>query len=360
MFIIVDNINKNAYKPLNNTFPMTKQYGDVKLVGNLYGVNSLIKKVGPTNATVLITGESGTGKELVAKAIHNISTRSNKDIVIVPCGALPGFALESTLFGHIKGSYTGANYTRKGKFELASGSTIFLDEIGEMPLELQVKLLRVLQEKEYESLGSDDVKKTDARVITATNRDLHDMVHEGNFRLDLFYRIDVANIHVPPLRDRKDDIYELTDFFIKKYLKKDKGYFGEVYITSESEDDTPGLGVVIVKPDFREALTNYNWPGNVRELENAIENAVVMMNDDSLLKTEYLRNRVLQGLDITESKVISVIPSSADHLVKNKLTLAEFEHQIIKEVYIKMGENKTRTAELLGISRHTLTKRLEK
>ncbi len=219
----------------------------------------IIEKVAPSKSTVLITGESGTGKELIAKAIHYNSPRFDKPFVSVNCGALPETLLESELFGHEKGAFTGAIQQRKGRFELAHGGTLFLDEISEMPLHLQVKLLRVLQEMEFERVGGSQTIKVDVRVIAATNRELKTEVEAGRFRADLFYRLNVVNIHVPPLRERKEDIPLLINHFIEKYSK-------EMGISEKVRIDKEALKL----------LMEYHWPGNVRELENVIERALLL------------------------------------------------------------------------------------
>jgi two-component system response regulator HydG len=229
------------------------------ILGNSEGILELfnsIKIVSGSNSSVLILGESGTGKELVAQAIHRTSARKTKPLVVVNCGALPANLIESELFGHEKGSFTGALSKRTGKFEQAEGGTIFLDEIGELPLDLQVKFLRVLQEKEIESIGG-QVKKINVRVLAATNRDLEEEVGAGRFRVDLYYRLNVFPLFVPPLRERKEDILLLADHFLKIYAKET----GKTFSGFTSQ--------------VRDALMRYNWPGNVRELQNLIERSVL-------------------------------------------------------------------------------------
>jgi len=217
-----------------------------------------VKIVAPGDTSVLITGESGTGKELIAQAIHRHSLRKNKPLITVNCGALPPTLIESELFGHERGAFTGANARRLGKFEQADGGTIFLDEIGELPLEAQVKLLRVLQEKEIERLGGEKTIKIDVRIITATNRNLEREVAEGRFRLDLYYRLNVFPIVVPSLRERKEDIEELAEYFLKKYAQK------------------AGRQLTGIKAEVIEKLKQYDWPGNIRELEHLIERNVLL------------------------------------------------------------------------------------
>src|ERR687894_775574 len=221
-------------------------------------VFDLIIQAAPSRSTILITGESGTGKELVARAIHSNSSRSDRAFVTVNSGNLPPDLLESTLFGHVKGAFTGAVYPKKGLFDLADKGSIFLDEIGNIPLETQAKLLRVMQEREFMRLGGMEVIKVDVRIIAATNVDLRKTMDEGRFREDLFYRLNVVNVVLPPLRDRKDDIPLLIQHFLEKY--------GE-------ENRKPDLELV---PDALDIMMSYDWPGNVRELENVIERAVVL------------------------------------------------------------------------------------
>ncbi|MFO7996818.1 MAG: sigma-54 dependent transcriptional regulator, partial [Dehalococcoidia bacterium] len=221
----------------------------------------LIKVVGRSNATVLITGESGTGKELVARAIHSQSHRHNKPFVAVSCAALPESLLESELFGHEKGSFTGAYTQKKGKFEFANGGTLFLDEIGEMSANIQVHLLRVLEEKEFTRVGGNEPIRVDVRVISATNKDLRRAIEKQEFREDLYYRLNVVNIELPPLRERREDIPLLAEHFLHKFA-------------SENRKEVAGFA-----PDAMEFLLDYDWPGNVRELENAIERAVILAKD---------------------------------------------------------------------------------
>jgi len=218
----------------------------------------MVDRVAPTDTTVLIIGETGTGKELVARAVHNRSARRSRPLVKVNCGAIASGLIESELFGHVKGAFTGALERRTGRFELADSGTLFLDEIGELPLDMQVKLLRVLQEQEFEPVGSSRTVKVDVRVIAATNRNLDQEVAAGRFRADLFYRLNVLPILVPPLRDRRDDVTQLAMFFVQKHAKR------------------IGRTVDSVSRESLERLAGYSWPGNVRELENVIERALVL------------------------------------------------------------------------------------
>lgn len=279
----------------------------------------LIKVVGKSNATVLITGESGTGKELVARAIHSQSHRHGKPFVAVSCAALPESLLESELFGHEKGSFTGAYTQKKGKFEFANGGTLFLDEIGEMSANSQVHLLRVLEEKEFARVGGNEPIKTDVRVISATNKDLRKAIENGEFREDLYYRLNVVNIELPPLRERKEDIPLLAEHFLARFA-------------SENRKEITGFS-----PDALEFLLDHDWPGNVRELENAVERAVILARD-SLITAGDLPQRGGWPADSTGSG-------------KN---LKEVEKEHILSVLRKTGENYSETARVLGITRMTL------
>jgi two-component system, NtrC family, response regulator PilR len=242
-------------------------YGFENIVGHseqMRKVFDLVSQVAPSRSTILIAGESGTGKELIAKAIHYHSPRAGKPFVVVNSGSLPPDLLESNLFGHMKGSFTGAIATKKGLFEVADGGSIFLDEIGNINLDTQSKLLRVIQEKEFMRVGGVDTIHVDVRIIAATNSDLYSLVREGRFREDLYYRLNVINIQLPALRERMDDIPLLADFFIQKYCR---------------ENEKPSLHLT---PQALNALMDYHWPGNVRELENVIERAVVLCRGETI------------------------------------------------------------------------------
>jgi formate hydrogenlyase transcriptional activator len=228
------------------------------------GVLKNVQTVAPTDATVLITGETGTGKELVARAIHELSSRSTGSFVKVNCAAIPASLLESELFGHEKGSFTGAVAQKLGRFELAHHGTLFLDEIGEMPLELQPKLLRAIQDQEFERVGGSRTIRTDARLVAATNRDLKAMVEEGKFRADLYYRLHVFPLHVPPLRERREDIPLLTRYFVQKHSQR------------------MGRHIDTIPTSVLDALTTYDWPGNIRELQNVLERSVILTNGSAL------------------------------------------------------------------------------
>ncbi|MEJ2616043.1 MAG: sigma 54-interacting transcriptional regulator [Ignavibacteriaceae bacterium] len=259
-----------------------------------------VEQVSSTDAIVLILGESGTGKELLARAIHSLSSRKNKPLIKVNCAALPAYLIESELFGHEKGAFTGAYAKKIGRFELANEGTIFLDEIGELPLELQAKLLRVLQEGEFERLGGTIPIHVDVRVIAATNRDLENALKEGTFREDLYYRLNVFPIKIPPLRERKEDIPVLVNHFINKHCKK------------------IGKKIESISPKLMKNLINYDWPGNVRELENVIERAIIVSPENSFKLEESLNQNKengnttgFQSLDEIEKKyIIDVLEST--------------------------------------------------
>lgn len=291
-------------------------------------VFELIKKVASSKASVLITGESGVGKEVVADAIHKLSPRQDHQCIKVHCAALSETLLESELFGHEKGAFTGADSLVKGRFELAHNSTIFLDEIGEINPAVQIKILRVLQEKAFERVGGTETISVDVRIIAATNRNLEEEVKKGNFREDLYYRLNVIHIHVPPLRDRKDDIPLLIAHFLEEFSRENAKDIKSIDARAKS------------------AMYNYNWPGNIRELRNCIESAVVMCSGDEI-KLEDLPPTVS---NTGEEKSIS-IPASA--------TLDEAEKIIIMQTLAANKNNKSKTAELLGIGRKTLHRKLE-
>ncbi|SNZ06837.1 two-component system, NtrC family, response regulator AtoC [Persephonella hydrogeniphila] len=285
--------------------------------------------VSKSESTVLIEGESGTGKELVAKAIHKLSKRKDKPFVAVNCSAIPVELFENELFGHEKGAYTGAVGQGKGKIELAGEGTLFLDEIGELDLVLQAKLLRVLQEKEFYRLGGSKTVPVKCRIIAATNRDLEKMVSEGKFREDLFYRINVVHLKVPPLRARKEDIPLLAKHFLKKY------------------SEINGKNILDIDREAVEILMNYEWKGNVRELENAIERAVVMCQQDIILP-EHLPPRIT-GADKRKD----------EYDFSGEINLLELEKKVILKVLEETGWNQTKTAEKLGISRKQLRTKMK-
>jgi PAS domain S-box-containing protein len=285
-----------------------------------------VEQVAATDSTVLIQGETGTGKELIARAIHNNSNRSERALVTINCAALPPEMIESELFGHEKGAYTGA-YTKKvGRFELADQGTIFLDEIGDMPKNVQVKILRVLQEGEFERLGNSETIKTDVRIIAATNRNLDEAMQRGDFREDLYYRLNVFPIHVPPLRERKEDIPLLVQYFVKKYSKK------------------TGRKIKETSKKVIDRLMAYDWPGNVRELENIIERAVIVCPGERLIKGEWLPD----NSRLADSRICTLAENEKKHIIK-----------ALKSTNWQIGGD-SGAANLLGMKRTTLQSRMKK
>ena len=289
-------------------------------------LKELIKKVAPSKASVLITGETGVGKELVAKAIHNLSPRKDKEMISVNCSALSESLLESELFGHEKGAFTGADSLKKGRFELAHGSTIFLDEVGEISLSTQVKLLRVLQEKKFERVGGEETIEVDVRVVAATNRNLEEEVKSGRFREDLYYRLNVVHLEVPSLRERKDDIPLLVDSFVRKFAAENST---EISIDSKAKS----------------ALFKYDWPGNIRQLQHCIEGAVVMCSGNTITLDDLPPEISQASGDLTISVPLGI-------------TLEEAEKIIIEQNLAANKGNKTKTAEILGIERKTLANKI--
>ena len=299
-------------------------------------VYSLIQQVAPSRSTVLITGESGTGKELVARAIHNYSTRKQKQFVPVNSGSLPPDLLESNLFGHVKGAFTGAVSPKKGLFEIADEGSIFLDEIATVPVETQAKLLRVIQEKEFMRLGGVDVIRVDARIIAATNTDLKALVDEGAFREDLYYRLNVINLFVPPLRQRKDDIPLLAQHFLKKY---------------GDENGRPGLQIA---SDAVQSLLDYDWPGNVRELENVIERAVVLA-DGPVINRRLIPEHVRSGPSFRLPQV--VVPEEG---ISFRDVITGFEKRLIESSLKTSGGVQKKAAQLLGLKPTTLNEMIKR
>lgn len=329
-----------------------------------------LAKVAPTDSTVLVTGESGTGKELLVRALHANSKRADKPFVPINCGAIPRELLESELFGHEKGAFTHAIRSRPGRFELADGGTIFLDEIGEMDLSLQVKILRVLQEKEIERVGGTGTKKVDVRVIAATNRDLEREVAQGRFREDLYYRLNVIPLHLPPLRERGGDVLLLARHFLDAFCQK------------------KGRSPLIIAPDTQKILSAYSWPGNVRELVNFMERLSILVDGDAIMPAD-LPAKILDQVgdianlpeaELTEPAQATVIAQTPlnevstqagefvwpdlNVLEKTGLNLKEFletiENRLIDEALLKAGGVKNQAAEYLGIKRTTLIEKLKK
>jgi DNA-binding NtrC family response regulator len=313
---------------------LDKKYSFSEIIGTseaLQKVFYLVEKVANTTAGILIQGESGTGKELIAKAIHFNSQRANKPFLGVNCGALPESLLESELFGHTKGSFTGATSDKKGLFRAADDGTLFLDEIGEMPLALQVKLLRALQEQEVLPIGASAAVKFDTRIIAATNRDLETEVSENRFREDLFYRLNVIEISLPPLRARREDIPLLVKHFVSKSARNQR--------TNEKP----------VTKETMTALVSYNWPGNVRELENAVERAFILSGDEIDLESlpPKIKLNAQNSLEMRDPEGL-------------RPTLDEMERRYILEILNSAADDKTEAANILGIDLSTLYRKLKK
>lgn len=298
--------------------------------GKMNEVFALIESVAPTDATVLIRGESGVGKELIADAIHYNSLRKNKPFIKVNCAALPETLIESELFGHEKGAFTGASSTRIGRFEAAHGGTIFLDEFGDIPASIQVKLLRVLQQREIERIGSTKPIKIDVRIICATNRNLEEQMHKGQFREDLYYRINVFPVYIPALRERINDIPILTDFFIDKFNKRH------------------GKDIKRITASAIDTLMVYHWPGNIRELENCIERACILCMDGVIRITNLPASlQTAAGTETMQSGTLDII-------------LGKMEHQIILDALISTKGNSAKAAEQLGITERMMGIRIRK
>lgn len=311
---------------------LDSKYGMEQIIGSsgvMQSVFDTIRQVAPSRATVLIQGESGTGKELVAHAVHRLSPRADNPFIAVHCAALADTLLESELFGHERGAFTGATETRKGRFELADGGTLFLDEIGEIEPATQVKLLRVLEERSFERVGGMQKIEVDTRLLAATNRDLRQMVEEGTFREDLFFRLNVVQVTLPPLRRRREDIPMLLHHFLKEFREENgKELDG---FTAEALD----------------ALTQYAWPGNIRELRNVMERMVVLSRGDKLTLRDV-------PPEIKEGKA----PVAASGPLKGTTSMQEAEKKMIMQALNDNRSNRTRAAEQLGISRRTLHRKL--
>lgn len=309
---------------------LRKQYGFENITGHSAGMEQvfeLIRQVRDSRSTILISGESGTGKELVAQAIHHQGRRRNMPFVPVHCASLTPTLLESELFGHEKGAFTGAAALKKGRFEIADGGTVFLDEVSEIPLEIQVKLLRFLETHRFERVGGTRPIQVDIRLLAATNADLEELTERGSFREDLYYRLNVIRIHIPPLRERKEDIPLLARRFIRQ--------FGE-------ENGRPGVSIA---PPALRLLRNYDWPGNVRELKNTIESMVVLAKSD-----------LLEAGDLP-ARLRGKTPAAAGTAPRG-LNLKQAEKELIREALERSGANKSRAARLLGLSRRTLYRKL--
>lgn len=317
------------------------RYGYDNMIGNsdaMKRVFEIISTVCDRDTTVLIQGESGTGKELTAGVIHYNSNRRDGPFIKLSCAALNKEILESELFGHEKGSFTGAIKARRGRFELADGGTIFLDDVDDIPLEMQVKLLRVLQEREFERVGSEETIPINVRVICATKKDLKKLVQEGRFREDLYYRIHVVTVHLPPLRERKEDIPLLVNYFMKKYAAQQR------------------VAIDSISPEALHLLLTYNWPGNIRELENAIEHAVTFCTSDIIVPKNLPKN-LTEGE--APSGIFPIELSMIDSLDLQE-TLSEAERKLLLWAYQKTNGNQVRMSEILRIPRTTLQNKLAK
>jgi DNA-binding NtrC family response regulator len=303
---------------------LEEKYRDVKIIGEskaIQEVLSTVSRVAKSKSTVLIRGESGTGKELVARAIHALSDRQDQRFIPVSCAALPETLLESELFGYEKGAFTGAVKRREGRFEVADGGTLFLDEIGDIPLETQVKILRAIEFQEFERLGGKETIKVDVRIISATNQDLEKKIHEGTFREDLYYRLNVISIFIPPLRERKKDLLPLVDHFIKKANQK------------------CGKSIKGITPEVKDIILGYDWPGNVRELENVIERGVVLSRTDVIDKSDLPYFGLIKSKETATSINLSLRDMEKNHIL-NTLKMTDW--------------NLGKAADILGIHRNTL------
>ena len=326
--------NLRLKKELQQTYGYDNLVGTSNVIKKIY---ELIEKVADTDGTVLISGASGTGKELIARAIHYSSSRSDRPLVVINCGAIPEELLESELFGHEKGAFTGAYKSRIGRFEMANGGTIFLDEIGEMSPALQVKLLRVLQEKKFERVGGTKTIHVDVRIIAATNKNLTTAINKGKFREDLYYRLNVIPMKVPPLKQRKSDIPLLIDHFLKKFQKG-----AEKKITGFS-------------PDVMDAMLKYDWPGNVRELENVIKRLTILC-DDEVVNVNDLPEHIPH-----KGRAVRVVD---EDLFEKGVTLhdavEDYEKKLILNALERSDWVKTKAAKLLNINRTTLVEKIKK
>ena len=311
---------------------LTRQFDFGQIIGRserMHEVFETAKRVAPTNATVLLGGESGTGKGMLARALHLDSPRADKPFVKITCSAIPENLMESELFGYEKGAFTGAMRSHAGKFEQADGGTVFLDEIGDVPPPVQVKLLRVLQEREFERLGGTKTIEVDVRIIAATNQDLRAALEQGAFREDLYYRLNVVPINLPPLRERKEDVAALAEHFLERFA------------------ESAGGRVQSISPGALQKLRSYHWPGNVRELENIIQRAMVLAPGEAVEADDV----ILDG----QSKRSS---AETDTFLPDGMTLEQFEQQLIREAMRRAENNKSQAARLLGLTRNALRYRL--
>lgn len=318
-----------------------KKYRFKNIIGQspeIQNVLDMVERVSESDSTVLISGESGTGKELVAKAIHYNSLRANKPFVPINCGAIPGELLESELFGHVKGAFTGAISNRAGRFELAEGGTIFLDEIGDMDINLQVKLLRVLQERQFEPVGATKTVSTNVRIIAATYKDMEKSVADGSFREDLFYRLNVIPLHIPSLRERRSDIPLLLNHFMEEFGKNRSRHLDGI------------------SDEALKTLYNYPWPGNIRELENLVERLTILKNQ-GVIQQEDLPPKYCQGSETINSSGTVQIPESG---MDFNSAVDAYENELILKALEKTGWNRNQAALLLKLNRTTLVEKIKK
>ena len=338
--------------------PQDGEEAGTQIVGESDAMHAIYLTIGRaaiSDETVLIMGESGTGKESIAKAIHQNSRRAAEAFVVVDCSAIPSDLIESALFGHVKGAYTGADTAREGKFEQADRGTIFLDEVGELPIEVQMKLLRVLQEREVEPIGSNEIRKVDVRVVAATNRRLDLAIQEGAFREDLFYRLNVVPMFLPPLRERKEDIRDLVDFFMSRYARD----YGQSRGT--------------ISPEAFKLLMFYDWPGNVRELENSLKRALVLCAGQVLLPEHFPELSGRPTVSTTkaptsfESRLASIMLERVDEFIESGAASGSLhaeiriavEKPLFEFILDRTGWNRRKAAEILGINRNTLHSKIE-
>jgi DNA-binding NtrC family response regulator len=329
--------NITLKKQVKNKYQFENIIGTSKA---MMDVLSLVEKVSDTDSTILILGASGTGKEMIARAIHYNSARANNLLVPVNCGALPEDLLESELFGHVKGAFTGAIAPRSGRFELANHGTIFLDEVADMSTRLQVKLLRVLQEKEFEAVGSEKTIKVDARVIAATNKDLEEEVRQNTFREDLFYRLNVIPIKIPPVSERKGDIPLLISHFTEKYNRE------------------KGRNIAGISDEALAILTEYPWPGNVREIENLVERLVVI-KAEGVITLKDLPEKITRG-GIQPETYPTATEQDRSVPAGLKVAVEKLETEMIEKALDISGGNKEMAANLLGIKRTTLVEKIKR
>ncbi len=332
---------ENTHLPEKDKFQDFDRSGIAGQSSGIMEVLSRARKVAKSDSSVLITGESGTGKELIARAIHRNSSRSNGPMVVINCGAIPGELLESELFGHEKGAFTGAHQSRSGRFEMADNGTIFLDEIGDMSHDLQVKLLRALQEKSFERVGGSKTIKVDIRVISATNKNLPEAIEAGKFREDLYYRLNVIPIHILPLRKRKEDIPCLMAHFQKNFLER-----------------MPDFSEKTFSPEAEKALIHYSWPGNVRELENMIERLFVL-TEDSVVQFSDLPDSIRDkapGGDLSLFDVSSVF----DQGIGFSEAVEQYQYALISHALNQSDWVKAKAAQMLKMNRTTLVEKIKK